>query len=60
MRGQKLLVIAFVFVMVVVAITVYLLNTLAQLSGGMVFLFATLVAIFSFLIYGYVVTKMGY
>ena len=38
----------------------YLLKTLTALSGGIVFLLAALVAIAAFVIYGYVVTKLGY
>lgn len=60
MRGQALLVIGFLFVAVVTAVTVYLLKTLTALSGGIVFLLTALVAIAAFVIYGYVVTKLGY
>jgi hypothetical protein len=60
MRGQALLVSGFLLVVVVTAITVYLLKTLTALSGGIVFLLAALVAITAFVIYGYVVTKLGY
>ena len=60
MRGQALLVVGFLVVAMVTAITVYLLKTLTALSGGIVFLLAALVAIAAFVIYGYVVTKLGY
>ena len=60
MRGQALLVIGFLFVAVVTAITVYLLKALTALSGGIVLLLTALVAIAAFVIYGYVVTKLGY
>ena len=60
MRGHALLVIGFLFVAAVTAITVYLLKTLTALSGGIVLLLTALVAIAAFVIYGYVVTKLGY
>jgi hypothetical protein len=60
MRGQALLVIAIVFVNVVVEITVYLLKTFTTLSGGMIFLLTTIIAIVAFVLYSFLVTKMGY
>ena len=60
MRGQAFLVIGFLLVIVVTATTVYLLKTLTALSGGIVFLLSALVNIAAFVIYGYVVTKLGY
>ena len=59
MRGQALLVIAFMFVIAVVTFTVYLLKTLTELSGGVVFLLTALVAIAAFGLYAFIVTKMG-
>ncbi len=60
MRGQALLVVGFLVVAVVTAITVYLLKTLTALSGGIVFLLTALAVIAAFVIYGYVLTKLGY
>ncbi len=60
MRGQALLVIAIVFVNVVVEITVYLLKTFTTLSGGMIFFLTTIIAIVAFVLYSFLVTKMGY
>ena len=60
MRGRALLVIGFLFVAVVTAITVYLLKTLTALTGGIVLFLTALVAIAAFVTYGYVVTKLGY
>jgi hypothetical protein len=60
MRGEALLVIAFLFVTVVVAITGFLLKTHTSLSRGMVCLLTALVGIVAFALYAYVVTKMGY
>ena len=60
MRGQALLVIGFLFVAVVTAITVYLLKTLTALSGGITFILTVFAGIVAFVLYSFVVTKMGY
>ncbi len=60
MRGQLLLVIGFLFVMIVVSMTVYLLRTLAELSGGTVFLLTALIGVLTSVVYVFVATKLGY
>ncbi len=57
---QSRILLLFVFVGVVVALTVYLLKTLTALTGGGVFPVTALIAILSFVLYAYVVTKVGY
>ena len=59
MRGQTLLVLAFLIVMIVVAISVYALKTFASMSGGPVFFLTSIIAIVAFLLFAFVVTKMG-
>ena len=60
MRGQALLAVAFLIVMAVVALTVFLLKTLTNLPGLLVFCIAALVATFTFGVYTLIVVKLGY
>jgi len=58
MRGQTLLVLAFLIVMAVVAISVFALKTFTGLPGGAVFFLSALIAIVALFLYAFVVTKI--